>query len=254
MELDSYEWFGDPSYWASGRSLMWNDRILRNTSRDVANIIDLLEISEGDSLLDLACGFGRHSLLFAEFGVNVTGVDLNPSFINEAKQEAIKQNKDIRFTKADMREYVERNSFDHIVILYNSFGYFSEIIDNRQVIQNCLTSLKPKGKLLVSAFGREINKRVMPNRRRSDWVEEDGVFHLNEVVVDEERKWGGSRRIVIAGNDRKVTRSRMRLFSSSELTGMISDAGFCNVRAFGSLDGSEYDESATGLFGYGQKQ
>ena len=98
MKSNSNEWFSDPSYWANNRSVMWNADLMLKTSKDVTSVIDLLETVEGDSLLDLACGFGRHSLLFEEHGLNVTGVDLNPDFIDEAIQEATKQNKNARLS------------------------------------------------------------------------------------------------------------------------------------------------------------
>ena len=43
------------------------------TEEEVAVIVKLLEVKPEDSLLDIACGYGRHDLLFAgRYGLKVT--------------------------------------------------------------------------------------------------------------------------------------------------------------------------------------
>ena len=64
----------------------------------------------------------------------------------EAKSKARETGESIRFIHADMREFVEPESYNHIVMLYNSFGYFKERKDDERVISNCFNSLLPGGK------------------------------------------------------------------------------------------------------------
>ena len=52
-----------------------------DTKRQVDFLIDKLELKGNERILDLACGFGRHSLEFARRGYEVTGVDITPAYI-----------------------------------------------------------------------------------------------------------------------------------------------------------------------------
>jgi len=61
MTISSNEWFADNSYWETNRSFIWSDRRIAMSETAVDHIAKLLGMSEGESVLDLACGFGRHS-------------------------------------------------------------------------------------------------------------------------------------------------------------------------------------------------
>jgi SAM-dependent methyltransferase len=68
--------------------------------------------------LDLGCGRGRHSLLLADMGLNVTAVDISPEGIEQLQQEA-KQRKlagRIKTLVCDMLELpFPANSFDAVI-------------------------------------------------------------------------------------------------------------------------------------------
>ena len=50
-------------------------------------MIDLLEPSPGQTLLDIGCGTGRHLLLFQEMGLKVTGIDPSSFMLKQAKNK-----------------------------------------------------------------------------------------------------------------------------------------------------------------------
>ena len=50
-----------------------------------------------EKILDLACGFGRHSLEFARRGYDVTGIDITPAYIDYANEQAKKENLNAKF-------------------------------------------------------------------------------------------------------------------------------------------------------------
>jgi len=45
-----------------------------------------------NSILDLGCGTGSHSLPLAKKGFHLTGVDQSKTMINQAKEKALKEN------------------------------------------------------------------------------------------------------------------------------------------------------------------
>lgn len=55
-----------------------NQAWTEDTTREVDFIISKLSLQGNERILDLACGFGRHSLELARRGFDVTGVDITP--------------------------------------------------------------------------------------------------------------------------------------------------------------------------------
>ncbi len=72
---------------------IWYDKHLENFDTYQAqviapNLIRMLEIKKGESVLDLACGQGYFSRLAKDVGANVTGVDLSKDLISLAQEKS----------------------------------------------------------------------------------------------------------------------------------------------------------------------
>ena len=65
---------------------------MEDTKRQVDFLVEKLELKGGERILDLACGFGRHSLELARRGYEVTGVDITPAYVEYAAGQAQKEN------------------------------------------------------------------------------------------------------------------------------------------------------------------
>lgn len=68
-----------------------NQSWTEDTKKQVDFVIEKLHLHGGEKVLDLACGFGRHSLELARRGFSVTGIDITPSYIHFAEEEAQKE-------------------------------------------------------------------------------------------------------------------------------------------------------------------
>ena len=84
-------------------------------------------VPEGATVLDMACGVGRHSLTLAENGYRAVGVDISPVFIERARElaeergVADKVDGDIRDLGGLREDYSD--GFDAVVNLLTSHGY-----------------------------------------------------------------------------------------------------------------------------------
>lgn len=245
--MSSNDWFADRSFWADYRSHIWSERRISKSGSAVSYISQLLGMLEGESVLDLACGFGRHSIEFGKLGLSVTGVDLNPDLIDEAIQSASECGLNCRFILADMREFSEPNSFDYVVLLFNSFGYFNDQNDDKRVVSNCLRSLNPGGKLLISIMGRELLKRNMNSNLERYWREEKGVFVLEEYTVDEDWSWLVNKWITLDGPEKRSVEYGVRIYSEQEMRKLLADEGFSAIGSYGNYKGTDYDDKANHL-------
>ena len=248
------EWYSDPEYWEANRSFIWSKNRLEMSGAAAEKIASLLEIKPGESILDMACGFGRHSLALSQKGYSVTGVDLNPGFINEARKKAKELNLDVRFVCEDMLDFVEINGFDQIMFMYNSFGYFLDPEDDKKVLKNSLCSLRPGGRLILQVPNREGVMRYRSSKKFRYWYEEEnGIIRLEDTLTNDDWTWNTTRWIVLDGKKRQEYTYGMRLFDKTGLCSLLDSVGFCEMKTFSTISGEPYSKDAPHLVIVAQK-
>ena len=111
-------WFNTPYY-----HLLYKDRDHREAALFMNTLTSYLNLRVNDTILDLACGRGRHAKYLSRKGFDVTGVDLSEESIEYAKQfESAK----LHFEIHDMcLPYPQQ--FDAVFNLFTSYGYFEKI-------------------------------------------------------------------------------------------------------------------------------
>src|SRR6266516_7942199 len=73
------------------------------------------------SVVDVCCGMGRHARALSSRGYSVIGVDRDADAIAEARELAGGPS----YVHADIRDYQpEHGTFDVVIIMSKSFGYF----------------------------------------------------------------------------------------------------------------------------------
>ena len=88
---------------------------VEDTERQVDFLVKTLKLRGGERILDLACGFGRHSLALARRGFGVTGVDITAEYVGYANETARKEGLNARFICRDIREVSYENAFDVVM-------------------------------------------------------------------------------------------------------------------------------------------
>lgn len=198
--------------------------IHRQTKREVDFLERSLRINEDMRLLDLACGFGRHSIELTRRGFEVAGLDLSMPLLKKALTEAKKQSLSIKFIHGDMRDLNFDSIFDGCFLWQTSFGYFEDRV-NLQVLRGINRALKPGGRLVVDVINRDHIVRDMPHRIW--WEGVDCVF-LEEVELDHNTSILHTKRSYIYedGTPPLEQNSYIRLYSLHELRQLFRAAGF----------------------------
>lgn len=132
-------------------------RDARTTDAMVRCVTGALGLPAGSALLDLACGTGRHSVPLSGAGYTVTGVDLMEPYLERARARADAAGSTARFVRADMRDLsaLPQRSFDAVVSLHTSFGFFDTDEANLAVLQQIRGLLAPGGRLLIDVMNRD---------------------------------------------------------------------------------------------------
>lgn len=109
--------------------------------------VDRMEVEPGALVLDIACGTGNVTIPFARRGANVTGLDMTPHLLEEARARAAGEGLRIRFDEG----FAERlpcpdASFDIVASMFGiMFSPFPEVVTSEMA-----RVLKPGGRLALA--------------------------------------------------------------------------------------------------------
>jgi SAM-dependent methyltransferase len=247
---DQSSWHNQDQFWELFEPILFNQQRQSMAKVELEKVAALLKIQKNERILDLCCGIGRHCLELARQGFDVVGVDRTASYIAKAKQNAVEEFLEVDFVVADMKEYCQPNSFDIVINLFGSFGYFEDLEDDRQVVRNMCASLRSGGRFLIETMGKEIAAREFQERV---WSQHGDMIVLSERKPIQNWSRIQTRWIVIKGNQRVEHTVSVRSYSAAELSGLLSDNGFVNVQVYGDLEGRDYDHEAKRLVVIGTK-
>jgi cyclopropane fatty-acyl-phospholipid synthase-like methyltransferase len=199
-------------------------------------ILENVSLKKDAKILDLACGAGRHSILFAQEGFNVTAVDLSKNLLSVAKRSAVEAGVDINFIRSDLRDFSITPKFDLAVNLFTSFGYFQSDEENYKMFKVAAEHLRESGYFVLDY----LNKRYIENKLVPHSVEE-----IEGGKIIQERKIEGKRviktiKIRKNGSDSEFYES-VRMYGIDELEDIFSESGFKIQNIFGGSEGKSFD-------------
>jgi trans-aconitate methyltransferase len=129
--------------------LLYSFKDYEAEARDLVSVIR--ERNPGAaSLLDVACGTGKHlELLRADFP-DLAGVDLDAELLAIARERL----PDVPLTEADMRTFDLGRTFDVVTCLFSSVGYLRDEADLAEAVARMAAHLAPGGVLVVDGWVR----------------------------------------------------------------------------------------------------
>lgn len=215
------------------------------TRDEVAGALRLLDLAPGARLLDLACGWGRHSLEFARAGLRVTGVDRSEPLLRLARRAAAEEGVDVHWIRADMRRLPFRAGFDAVVSLFSSLGYFESDEEDLRVLLGAREVLRPGGVFLLEVMHRDHIAREFVER---DWWRGESGAHVwvereFDAVQGVSREWLRWRKGRRAGE--KFHSIRVR--SATEWDRLLRTAGLVPEQWCGGWDLAPFEHSAERL-------
>ncbi len=116
-------------------------------AKRLTDLVDQYKTSEGNNLLDVACGTGAH-LPYLRDRFDVMGIDLSEEQLVAAR----KRLPDVEFVHGDMRDFNLGRQFDVVTCLFSSIGYVHAPKDLQAAIGTMAKHLKPGGVLLVEPW------------------------------------------------------------------------------------------------------
>ena len=216
----------------------------------VEKLLKLID-SSGDVALDLCCGPGRCSIPLAKSGYSVTGVDRSAFFLDKARESAVEAGCEIEWVEADMRDFVRKESFDLVLNMFTSFGYFEDKNEDQKVLGNMFTSLRPGGSIVMDVLGKERLAKVFQPTTSTDLPDGSTLIQRHEI----RSSWTRVRNewIFIRDGRAKKYQFEHTIYSGQELADRLSLAGFSQIELYGNLDGDDYGTEAERLIAVARK-
>jgi len=222
--------------------------LAERTVEEVNGIINVLgwkdQPATGKTVIDLPCGYGRHSIGLAKRGYTVTGVDINSVHLGRATERAKNENvTGVTFVKQSMTDISYDNQFDAAINMFYSFGFFDTDEENDKVLANFYKALKPGGKFLMHT---DVNiPRVISGKYREDETRNLTTGKELRIIdkYDTQTKRIEGVWIIKNAEGKEIRRDySVRVYTKEEFTDMCYKAGFTKVEVFGDWDRRPYGD------------
>jgi len=184
------------------------------------------------SLLDIGCGTGGHALIWAEDGLEITGMDRSPGMLQQAMKKAQHLHRNPSFLEGDIRDFNLGRTFDVVTAMFAVMSYQTATGDILAALRSVRGHLERGGVFLFDAwFGPGVlsdppQDRVGSFRKgnveilRTARPHRDRVRHVVEIHYD----------ILCIEDDKILRRIRevhpMRYFFPYEIAEYASRTGF----------------------------
>lgn len=193
------------------------------TDAEINFIEEIAGLRSGSTVLDLMCGYGRHTIQLAERGIHVTAVDNLFQYIAEIKEKAQQLSLPVEAVQASaLNVRLERN-YDAVICMGNSFAFFNKE-DALTILRNISKHILPKGVLIINSW--MIAETAFRNFKEKEWhyagaykcvIESKYYFHPSRIETEQ---------TIIAPDDSvEVVQGVDYIFSLDEIESMFNEAG-----------------------------
>lgn len=205
-------------------------------------IIKITGITPPAKILDVGCGIGRHSVVFAKFGFDVLGIDISKEYLRKAAQLARQEKVNLTLKNMPMHTLSFKEEFDLVVNLFTSFGYYSPRSRNTTIFKKMVRALKYSGIMVFDTTYREF---IENNFKSKDWrIVDRNTFVLEESFYSCKEKQIYVDRIYIHKGNVKHYRFKLHLFSAKELKELFRNNGLKIIGCYSSLSGMPFKKDS----------
>jgi len=206
--------------------------------------------SKDARILELCCGTGRLTIPIAKGGYDITGVDITPSMLEQAKIKASEAGLDIPFIEADIRTLDLKEKFDLIFIPFNSIHHLYKNEDLFKAFAVVKKHLKEGGIFLLDCYNPNIRYIVEGEKQQQEiatYTTDDG----REVSIKQTMRYENKTQInriewhyFINGEFNSVQNLDMRMFFPQELDSYLERNGYNIIHKYGGFEDDVFSDDS----------
>ena len=199
---------------------------------------NLFHETDGNTVLELACGTGRLAQPLLREGAQYTGLEIEPDFVRAAKNKLTSFGNMVSIIKGDMRSFSIGKKFDLIFIGFNSFLHLITDKDAMDFFHCVQGHMHEKSRFVIDIFIPDPLFLYRPEGMRFPVLEytdssTDGHVYVEEGNVYDSKSEVNDLIWYFSTEDKKdfdERRFSMRMYFPSKMNQMLIDAVFniCN--------------------------
>jgi trans-aconitate methyltransferase len=168
--------------------LLYSDK---DYSKEANYIFDLIKKFKpsAKTVLELGCGTGKHAKLLSEKELNIHGIDISKTMLDQAIKM---QNNSLSFCAGDVRNYRSSMHFDTVISLFHVASYQITNSDLKKYFETVSTHLNSGGIFIFDAWYGPAVLNQKPENRTKNFENEflkiqrkaSSIMKHNENIVD----------------------------------------------------------------------
>jgi len=204
----------------------------------------------GGPVLEVACGTGRITLPIAREGVDVTGLDVSRSMLEQARRKACAEGLNIEWIEQDCRDMNHARRFALIFSATNAMQHLLDFESACAFLQSAHGLLAPGGRLILDVFNpnliklartfaaRYLHKTIATPDGQSIRVEAATEYHADTQILHFDLFYLRGEQLV------RTKRVNMRCYFPEELLALCRYNGLEIVNRFGDYDEGQFSGSS----------
>ncbi|MGY9081160.1 MAG: class I SAM-dependent methyltransferase [Acidimicrobiales bacterium] len=188
------------------------------TSAEIDQLERLIGSISG-RVLDVGCGFGRHSIELASRGADITGIDRSVAMISAARERSIAAGQFADFSCVAARDLREVGRYDLAICLFGTFGQLanatSEDTLHLDMLGQIKQALRPSAKLVIELPDRDRMVAKLVEQEQFGTAAVTRQFNTRTSIMTERAELETGAIYV----------QRCRLFDVTELVDLVHDSG-----------------------------
>ena len=243
-----------PKIYEKGTAFMWTDKHIskqllnihlnpdidlgsrkKSTIEKTANWILNTQKEKGKlAILDLGCGPGLYTEIFAEKGHKVTGIDISKNSIEYAKKFAENKKLDITYLNSSYLEVdLKSDKYDLVVLIYTDLGVLTPT-ERESLLEMIFRILKKGGTFIFDVLkDREIEKKTSPKTWEVSnigfWKESPYLALSESFLYQKEKVILFQHNIVDTEENIETYRFWTHFFSQTDVKKMLDAHNFIDI-------------------------
>lgn len=125
--------------------IIYHDKDTEAECDFVEQLMNKFSSKKPKKILDMACGTGRHALIFSKRGFDVTGIDLSNNQLKVAREKASELQLNPKFFEMRMQDFKLDDKFDVALCMFEAINYITTYDEMKQALTNIRNHLKKDG-------------------------------------------------------------------------------------------------------------
>ncbi len=216
------------------------------TQREIDFLVDALALAPNARVLDVGCGFGRHTIELGRLNYRALGIDPAEAMIEAARAQAAEAGAEVEFRQVAGEDFAMAGQFDAAICLFTTLGQVAadSPADNRGLLAAVANALKADGLLALELPQKQPALDALKACDRfgdaNNYTHVERSYDTEADVVTEQFR-------VVTPSHTQTYRLRYRLFSQEDVASLLGAAGLRIAQCYAGFTGAELTENSQNM-------